>query len=144
MIVERGDMLADGVYNRCDYAFITTNSFRKKNGALVMGAGIAKQVRDRFPGIDGSFKFTHMSEYGIVQSSLEPKIWAFQVKKFWGSAADVKLIMNSTSALREFALANPDKTIYLNYPGIGNGRLRVEEVEPIISTLPDNVYVWRL
>lgn len=31
---------------------ITTNGYIKKNGCAVMGAGVAKQARDRFDGLD--------------------------------------------------------------------------------------------
>ena len=36
----------------CDAVCITTNGFVKSNGAAVMGAGIAKQMRMVVPGLD--------------------------------------------------------------------------------------------
>jgi hypothetical protein len=37
---------------------------------------------------------------------------------------------------------HPDASVHLNYPGIGNGRLRREDVLPIIALLPDQVTIW--
>ena len=42
----KGNMLAH--WKEADLLLITTNSTLKKNGALVMGAGIALTIRDRF------------------------------------------------------------------------------------------------
>lgn len=39
------------VWDEVDFFVITTNSTIKQNGAVVMGRGIAKQVRGYFPGI---------------------------------------------------------------------------------------------
>lgn len=39
-------------YDDADLFLITTNSTLKKNGALLMGRGIARQARDLFPGLD--------------------------------------------------------------------------------------------
>jgi len=45
--------------------------------------------------------------------------------------------------LKAFALKNPTRTIHLPFPGIGFGGLPVEQVEPLLRVLPDNVCVWR-
>lgn len=49
-IFQRGDMWR--AFDDADLFLITTNAVLKSNWALVMGRGIAKQARDRFPGID--------------------------------------------------------------------------------------------
>jgi hypothetical protein len=46
---QQGDMWS--AYNRANLFLVTTNSTLKRNNALVMGRGIARQARDRFPGI---------------------------------------------------------------------------------------------
>jgi hypothetical protein len=43
----QGDLWNSG----CDYTAVTTNSIIKKNGTLVMGAGVAKQASLRYPGL---------------------------------------------------------------------------------------------
>lgn len=45
----RGDMWT--AYEPADLFLITTNSTIRPDGALVMGRGIARQARDRFPGL---------------------------------------------------------------------------------------------
>ncbi len=136
--------------NECDYACITTNSFVKKDGRLVMGRGIAKQVRDAFPDIDLDFgknikeHYANLGAYNIIDSSIYPKILAFQVKYHWADKADIDLIIGSVIRLSGRAAANSDKTFFLNYPGIGNGRLAISDVEFLINILPENVTVWTL
>lgn len=145
---EYGDMFS--VWNEADVFMITTNSTLKKNGALVMGAGIAKQIRDRFKGIDrvigAMIKNTvgHMGLYGILLGDWKnkKKLGLFQVKYDWSSEADLKIIRYSTEQLKIFAEEHPEINIHLNYPGIGNGKLDKLDVEKVISVLPDNVTIW--
>jgi len=135
----KGDMWS--VFGLVDHFVITTNSTIKKNGAVVMGAGIAKQVRDKWPGIDVEIgnAINGVDTYGLILGS---DIGVFQVKHFWGDDADVRLIKYSTMELAMHAVANPDRTYALNFPGIGNGGLPYEVVKPIVDVLPDNVQVW--
>lgn len=132
------------IFDKIDHFVITTNSVIKSNGAVVMGAGIAKQVRDRFPGIDveiGKAIQEHKLRefYGCI---IGKKIGIFQVKYHYKHRALPELIHNSARMLAEHARANPDRTYALNYPGIGNGKLTVHDVEPHLRQLPANVQVW--
>ena len=134
-------------YNGKDVFVVTTNSFIKSNGELVMGRGAAKVARDRFQialalGTLIHSKCGSLGRYGFLGVS-RANLAAFQVKYHFKSPASLELIGHSTAMLSEFALENPSLIIHLNYPGIGNGGLPIEEVAPIISTLPDNVNVWR-
>lgn len=127
---------------------VTTNSYIKNGGRLVMGAGIAKQARNRLTGVDlklGSMirdTCGHLGFYGFLPVS--SVFGAFQVKYDWIDSADLDLIKRSTSQLADFATQRPEMTFNLNFPGIGNGRLARNIVLPIIETLPDNVTVWEL
>lgn len=135
-------------YDNADNFIITTNSYIKNNGALVMGAGIAKQARDKKNGIDKYFgnliekECGHLGVYGTIIPN-KTKIGLFQVKKHFKNKADLSLIINSMNQLRAYAEIFNDEEIHLNYPGIGNGKLKICEVEPIIQHLPDNVNIWR-
>lgn len=132
----------------CDVALITTNSFIKKDGRLVMGRGIAKQVRDTYEDIDLSFgesivnRNKVMKDYLIADNKKHPKIMAFQVKYHWFEKADLDLIKNSTNCLKEWAERAPDCEFFLNFPGIGNGQLSRDVVLPIVELLPNNVTIW--
>lgn len=138
------------VFDEADIFLITTNSFVKKNGRLVMGAGIAKAIRDRFQ-IDGILgeeiknRCGHLGEYNVLccpQRLGSTWLCAFQVKYHFANAADLQLIWRSTQRLKAYALNHPALQMHLNFPGIGNGKLDYEAVKPIVDELPDNVNVW--
>ena len=112
-----------------------------------MGRGIARQARDRFPSLDLALgrAIEHLTFYGLLVSPAWPdkRLGAFQVKLAYNHAAELSIIEHSVAALNAWALDHPDADVHLNYPGIGNGGLAVQDVEPLILGLPDNVYIWR-
>ena len=67
-----------------------------------------------------------------------------QVKVHYGNPAGLDIIKQSLDALRDWVGFEPHTAFHLNYPGIGNGKLAIGEVKPLVETLPDNVFVWRL
>ena len=145
---QRGDMWS--AYNRANLFLVTTNSTLKRNNALVMGRGIARQARDRFPGLDLAFgqaiagRCGHLGRYRLLVSPQWPnaKIGAFQVKTHYGQSAELALIKESAAALAEWCALHPHQTAHLNFPGIGNGGLLHEEVAPLLATLPHQVTIW--
>jgi len=135
------------VFGEADVFAITTNSFVKKNGELTMGAGIAKIARDRYGIAKDAGKIVrakcgHLGEYGLLNVP-GTKFWLFQVKRNWKDDADISLIMEAVTQLWLLARKNKRASIHLNYPGIGHGGLPISDVKDIVSTLPDNVSVWR-
>lgn len=127
---------------------VTTNSYVRSNGTLVMGAGAAHHLKRYFLTAEEVFgrmilahpptaSFTIWKQYKIL--TVGP--WGiFQVKYHWGRPALPELITLSVAAL---TLISPQyESISLNYPGIGNGGLSRKVVEPLIELLPDNVTVW--
>ncbi len=164
MILRHGDMWS--AWDRADLFLITTNSSTRLDGRLVMGAGIARQARDRFPGLDARLgqaikdraaikvSFSHrgreydwwtLSSYHLLVSPDWPrnKLGLFQVKCRFSSPASLDLIERSVSALRRWCGEHPNAEVHLNYPGIGNGRLDPSDVRPLIDELPDSVRVWQ-
>ena len=153
----QGDMWS--VYQEADLFLITTNATLKQNGALVMGRGIARQARDRFPGLDlalgghiqsvcdGSANAlkSGLSAYGLLVSPRWPvaKLGAFQVKTHYRQTADLDLIAHSAESLAVWCEAHPQAAVHLNYPGIGNGRLNQVDVWPLIAQLPKQVTIWQ-
>ena len=128
-----------------DWFCITTNAIVKNNGALVMGAGIAKQVRDYQQGIDkicGDVVRQHAVHnlYGFIEAM--PGLGLFQVKQHFKDKADLGIIRHSVVKMQEHIKNHPGDLYALNFPGIGNGKLQYDEVKPIIDALPDNVTVW--
>ncbi len=146
-IYRQGDMF--DVVNTIDHFVITTNAIVKRNGALVMGAGIAKRVRDDYPGSDlalGELVEQTRNEDGVYgyQQLGSARLAAFQVKRHWGDKADLDLIRISAIHMDEWAYQHPDHTYALNFPGIGNGGLDYADVKPILDEwlVQDNIQVW--
>jgi len=124
-----------------------------------MGRGAAKQATERLKGIeyeaaDAIKRFGWVRglpspiQYGfLVVRPPRPEserfgFGIFQVKNHWEEDADLDIISTSVESLHWWAICNPDVTIRINYPGIGNGRLSQVEVADRIKNLPDNVYIF--
>jgi len=152
---------------------VTTNGFVKTDGAAVMGAGIAKQAKERFPGIDyrlGHHIMTKGNCVGIIWE--DPIICSFPVKPTTmkltskdqlvphmrnkiklnttapGGAcvASLDIIRLSAHELFDLTEKNLWKHVCLTKPGCYNGNLRWEDVEPILDEIFDERFYiidWR-
>jgi hypothetical protein len=130
--------------NEAHKVLVTGNSFIKKDGSLVMGRGAAKQLASLYPNLPYQLgtkisAFTKNGVYGVI---LVDDLGVFQVKYHFKDNARRDLITKSSEQLCFLANILPEETIFLNYPGIGNGRLNKNVVSPILEMLPDNVHVW--
>lgn len=156
MILEKGNMW--DVFGNTDLFLITTNPIIRADGAVVMGRGIAKQVKDRFPTLP--FRFAErLTQAKYEQNYVDPMhpvcigtvgkydnqlVGWFMVKRHWQENAEPDVIENSVrelSRLIKYYKGEPFR-VDLNFPGIGNGKLKREDVLPIIEKLPNNVHVW--
>ena len=129
-----------------EHIIVTTNSFIRKDVALAMGRGAAKDLVDYLPGIDIVFgkiildTCGHLGEYHLIMSG---RYGAFQTKRHFKYGSDISLIRRAVSKLRTLAEVNPKSIYNLNFPGIGYGGLRRNQVLPLLETLlPDTVTVW--
>lgn len=143
MELHKGDMWdVDG-----DYHIVTANNVVGERGDLVMGAGAAKQMLIKHPGIDTEFGTrinTIMKNdfYGVL---IVGNTGVFQSKYHWRDPSDIDLIEKSATILRTVANTLLDKRFVMNFPGIGLGKLNRGEVEGVIeSILPSNVIVCAL
>lgn len=147
MILEKGNMWS--VFFDTDVFMITTNPIRRKDGAVVMGRGIALEAKNRYPTLPYDFGIQLDTLHpeidyfntGFIGKYEETPIWWFMVKDHWASKARLDIIERSVLEVAHVWKWD-NKRIDLNFPGIGNGGLSKEEVLPIISELPDNVHVW--
>jgi hypothetical protein len=126
---------------------ITTNAILMRSGELVMGVGMAKQARDRIPGIAKAAGERVFQSGGGVYGFLplncpHDDIALFQTKVNFRDPARLDVIAKSAAMLRQWADAHPEWEIHLPYPGIGFGSLPAGVVYPVISNLPNNVYLW--
>lgn len=147
MIHKKGNMLARIIPG--DVYLVTTNSYIRNDGALVMGRGAAKQLALMYPilplmlGRNILKSCGHLGEYNIdtLTNGSGITLGAFQVKFNFSDEADLDLIKRSCDELHRMACED-ERVFHVNFPGIGNGRLKYNDVLPIVETLPDNVNVW--
>ena len=123
------------------FLLITTNGTIKGDGAAVMGRGVALQAKDRYPRIEFSLGAAIVAKRNRV-SSIGGNLIAFPVKHNWWERADLELIKRSTEELKDIASVQLNAIFILPRPGCNNGKRDWEtEVKPIVSILPDNVWV---
>ena len=147
--IYEGDLWAPGA----DLIIVTANAMLRQDGALVMGRGAAFQATKRYSkeiqflagnaihNICGSGGYYGFIELDLSTVGHDTRLGLLQVKYNWFDTADLGLITQSVSKLTKVATSMPHRIFRVNYPGIGNGRLSVEEVQPILEGLPENVEV---
>lgn len=111
---------------------IPTNGSVRKDGACVMGRGVAKQFKDKYGGIDFQLGAL-IKEYGSKVQLIVGRIYAFPVKHDWADAADLELIRTSCRQLMELVERDcKEGRWYLPTPGCGNGQLDFATVLPVL------------
>ncbi len=133
-----------------DLILVTANGVVDGRGRLIMGAGAAKQARDRFPGLDkwagqGLRPLREFDKviYGLMLSpfySGKTQIGLFQVKYHWKQPASLSLMR--VSALRLKRWDRSYGRIVMNAPGVGLGGLAIHRVLPMLTILPRNVILY--
>ena len=143
-----GDMWS--VYSEDNLFIITTNSFLKKSGALVMGRGIARGAMKRIPGIAFfagkavSLSCGHLGKYGFIHIA-EKEIGLLQTKLHYKDNTNISLLEYSLRQLKKYIkVSGNTKPIHLNFPGVGLGGLHIADVFPfLIKRLSDyDVTIW--
>jgi hypothetical protein len=126
----------------------TGNPVLNRYGGIVMGRGAARMCRDKYYGIDLEFgkiiKQNPGAHLMFTQIKKRQVLGWFKVKHHWQDQADIGLIQESTNKLIQLANRESHCDFHMNYPGIGNGRLIREDVEPILQQLPDNVFLYEV
>lgn len=148
MVLEEGDMWT--ALKRTQLFCFTSNASITTRDRLVMGRGMALQVRNKFPDIDKMFAGAIGAQmaYGLAFVRYEHgdrgyNFCAFQVKHHYSDQASMDLIKMSANMLSDVVERDGLTRVDLNFPGIGNGRLRASVVRPYLEkTLPHSVHVW--
>lgn len=125
----------------------TANSNLTKSGKLVMGAGAAKEVRDAILGIDaalGALIVYDNTEYNLRIIASRIHIGAFQVKYNYYDKADLDLIRRSSNKLGSLLNTIKFNKVHMNFPGVGHGGLKFNDVYPMVANLPDNVFLYKV
>ena len=120
---------------------ITTNSVvvgQGKTRRAVMGAGVAKAAKLKFPGIDVNLA-KWLDQHGnvpgrIYQIGVEQYIVSFPTKDHWKYPSKLELIKQSAFRLKAgWQKLGSQHTVYLPRPGCGLGGLQWNEVRKVIS-----------
>lgn len=153
MILKEGNMW--DALDEAHLFLITANATVRKDGELVMGRGMALQAKQRFPLLPKDLgdwvvpaSGERFAKYGVVLpywGGVEKQLGAFQVKYHYGDKADLDLIQYSTNFLIELLEEQKGRirNVHLNFPGIGYGGLKEEQVLPIVQQLLDIVTIWK-
>lgn len=144
-------MFAKADFSQKNVWLATTTNSVIRGDRLVMGAGHAKQVLERNPGIDiqlarqiRRLRPSDQGRYGVV---FWERIVAFQTKQDWRSYATLDIISNSCAKLKALMGARPEiAEIHLPMPGVGLGRLPYSSVVELLDSyrFDDRLVVWTL
>lgn len=124
---------------------VTTNGVIKKDGAAVMGKGIAKEANDRY-GV-ASILANHLQNGGnhvYPLKTVQDKdktflLCSFPTKNDWRDNSDIDLIKQSAKELVQLCNAYGIKRCYLTPPGCANGHLSWDcVVAPAIAPILDD------
>lgn len=138
----------------------TANGVLDRKGRLIMGAGIAKEIRDKYPGIDEWFgnalirksdilekvitynkEEAHAFHFNILRGVYKGQsICALQTKLHFSNPSTLELVSESLERLKQIVFAY--KEVHLVMPGVGHGKLPLSKILPLVETLPDNCIVW--
>lgn len=114
-----------------------------RDGSLVMGAGAARDLATRLPGIardlgcairaSSTRRLDHWV-YGLAVTRSGPHLaGAFQSKGHWAHPSSLELIALAASRLRNYLEQHPDLLAHLAFPGVGLGGLPVQQVSRILD-----------
>jgi len=118
---------------------VTTNGVIKRDGSCVMGRGIARQAKRRFPRLPFELGAKIEAHGNVVFSFPRYRIYTLPTKHNWWERADLDLIVFGCRQLVESAPAS--QVVYLVRPGCGNGGLAWDDVQPAIASILDDRFV---
>lgn len=127
-----------------DAVCILTNGVVRNNGEAVMGAGQAKQAKDKWPMLP-SILGKYIREYGnrpFILGNVGYTLLSFPTKWDYKDNSDITLIVKSAELLVEMADKWNFKNIYMPPPGSGLGGLSYDNiVKPWLEMIFDDRFV---
>ena len=128
-----------------DAICITTNGIIKANGELVMGAGLAKKAKEKYPHLPkalGKVVSMHGNHVYYVKKQLEPLyICSFPTKHDWRDKSDINLVIQSAKELVVLTTKMGWTRVYLTRPGCGLGGLDWQEIKPMLNQIFDDRFI---
>ena len=142
MIIKKQDIFDTAT--QYDAIFVTTNGVITRTQALVMGAGVAKQFKLKYPGIEYNLG-KKVKTYGNIPFLIYNKkqaIVSFPTKDNWKDKSDLKLIEKSAKALVKIASSRYWTKVALPAPGVGKGGLSWKnQVQPLLEKILDDRFI---
>ncbi|MFB2922935.1 hypothetical protein [Aerosakkonema funiforme] len=134
---------------------ITTNGCIRKDGRAVMGAGIARQARDRYHGIERVLaeklkRRGNQVNYLIrlIEYGNHAHLFSFPTKNNWRMNSPIELIEDSAKQLkylwqRATQRYGEPPIVVLPQPGCSNGNLVwSSQVKPLLEIILDAPEFW--
>lgn len=145
------------MYDRGHPIAIATNYGWKKDLTNVMGAGIAKQAKERFPKLPreyGQYCYDHhlkhpraycipstyFAQYNLFLCASK-KLDPYAPNQSWRASASISQIWTSCVSLQEIASAVTDSSIFIPRLGCANGGLDWNVVRTIMEPVLSNQFV---
>ena len=136
MRIVKGDLWT--MHEQGAWICVTTNGdIRKRDDALVMGRGIAREAKLRYPHLPFELGRRVRQLGNRVVVAWDYRLISLPVKQHWHEQADTALILASIEQLckfvSEFPALREHGNVFLPKPGCGNGGLSWAIVRPIIE-----------
>src|SRR5690606_30275666 len=143
MIEKFGNMWVylDEYKDQIDAICCTTNKVVKKNGELVMGAGIAKDFANEYSWLPKYFgqrllNGNHVNGFMTVLLKSKLHLIALPTKEHWQDDSSISLITDSINTLKLVTTVMGWKRVILPRPGCKNGGLSWnDEIKPLCETI---------
>jgi len=122
------------LWDQPGWRVVTTSGSVRKDGAAVMGRGVALEARKLFPRLPFQLGIKIRREGNRVFPFPEYRLVTFPVKRYWYEKADLHLIRQSCVELKVLSrLLSPQMNVYMVRPGCGNGGLSWGVVKPVLE-----------
>jgi len=128
-------------HKRFDAIVCPTNGVIKKNGELVMGGGLAKQFKERFPYVPfawGQMVQESGNHICLYEHEELPDLLSFPSKKHWRDNSDIELIRRSADELVALTDQRGYARVLVPRVGCGLGGLTWQKVRPIMASRLDD------
>ena len=140
MIERRGDLFRQ----ERGWIGIPTNgvvTHSVKGPRLVMGGGLAREARDRLPGLDRFWGY-HVRDHGNVPCPVPwLQVISVPTKHHCSERSDLGLIQKSAFFLSHWAWDNAIEEVYLPRLGCGYDGLRWVQVRPLLEGILDDRFI---
>lgn len=126
-------------WNGGNWVVIPTNGSLDRKGALVMGAGLAKEAKEKDPGIEMELGDIRKKTGLRVVAKKKTRMIFLPTKYQWhDKMASIGLIKRSLKELRKIADKDNLTAVYLPRIGCGLGRLQWSQVKGILEKILDD------